>query len=70
MVSVKEQYETFPYPERDPEDEKTRLITGSPSHPLEMDHRIGDLADGCHEGLLACGCRTRVDRHYSVTAWC
>uniref|UniRef100_UPI0035149617 class I SAM-dependent methyltransferase n=1 Tax=Salipiger bermudensis TaxID=344736 RepID=UPI0035149617 len=38
MVSVKEQYEAFPYPERDPEDEKTRLITGSPSHPLEMDH--------------------------------
>ncbi|MGR3376617.1 class I SAM-dependent methyltransferase [Salipiger abyssi] len=38
MVTVKEQYEAFPYPERDPEDEKTRLITGSPSHPLEMDH--------------------------------
>ncbi|APX21984.1 methyltransferase family protein [Salipiger profundus] len=38
MVTVKEQYEAYPYPERDPQDEKSRLITGSPSHPLEMDH--------------------------------
>ncbi|NDV48436.1 MULTISPECIES: bifunctional 2-polyprenyl-6-hydroxyphenol methylase/3-demethylubiquinol 3-O-methyltransferase UbiG [unclassified Salipiger] len=38
MVTVKEQYESYPYPERDPKDETTRLITGSPSHPLEMDH--------------------------------
>lgn len=36
--AVKSQYEAFPYPERDPRDEKKRLITGSPSHPLEMDH--------------------------------
>ncbi len=38
MVSVSEQYEAYPYPERDPDDEAKRLITGSPSHPLEMDH--------------------------------
>lgn len=38
MVSVKEQYEAYPYPERNPKDEAKRLITGSPSHPLEMDH--------------------------------
>ena len=38
MVTVKQQYEAFPYPERDPEDERSRLIAGSPSHPLEMDH--------------------------------
>ena len=38
MVSVKDQYEAFPYPERDPEDERTRLITGSPSDPREIDH--------------------------------
>ena len=38
MVTVKEQYETYPYPERAPEDERRRLITGSPSHPVEMDH--------------------------------
>ncbi|MBT54053.1 MAG: methyltransferase [Mameliella sp.] len=40
MVSVKEQYESYPYPERDPADEKKRLITGSPSHPLEIDHYL------------------------------
>lgn len=38
MVSVQEQYEAYPYPERDPADEARRLITGSPSHPLEIDH--------------------------------
>lgn len=38
MVTVKEQYESYPYPHRDPEDEKKRLITGSPSHPFEIDH--------------------------------
>jgi len=35
---VSEQYESFPYPERDPADEAKRLVTGSPSHPLEIDH--------------------------------
>jgi SAM-dependent methyltransferase len=39
-MSVQEQYEAYPYPERDPRDEKKRLITGSPSHPLEMDHML------------------------------
>lgn len=38
MNRVADQYEAFPYPERDPADEAKRLITGSPSHPLEMDH--------------------------------
>ena len=38
MRNVREQYEAYPYPERDPQDEKKRLITGSPSHPLEVDH--------------------------------
>lgn len=38
MVSVTEQYEAYPYPYRDPEEEKTRLITGSPSDPVEIDH--------------------------------
>jgi len=28
---VRDQYETLPYPERDPADEVRRLITGSPS---------------------------------------
>ncbi|MBF9050048.1 methyltransferase [Roseobacter sp. HKCCD9010] len=38
MTDVTEQYEAYPYPARDPAEEKTRLITGSPSHPLEIDH--------------------------------
>jgi SAM-dependent methyltransferase len=40
MSRVKDQYEAYPYPERDPRDEKKRLITGSPSHPLELDHFV------------------------------
>ena len=40
MSDVKTQYEAYPYPERDPGDEAKRLITGSPSHPLEIDHFI------------------------------
>ncbi len=35
---VAAQYEVFPYPERDPKDERKRLIVGSPSDPLEIDH--------------------------------
>ncbi len=38
MSKIEDQYDAYPYPERDPRDEKTRLITGSPSHPLEIDH--------------------------------
>ncbi|WP_299851738.1 bifunctional 2-polyprenyl-6-hydroxyphenol methylase/3-demethylubiquinol 3-O-methyltransferase UbiG [uncultured Roseovarius sp.] len=40
MNQVKDQYEAYPYPERDPKDEATRLISGSPSHPLEIDHYL------------------------------
>jgi hypothetical protein len=36
--SVKRQYEAYPYPARDPRDEKKRLITGSPSHLTELTH--------------------------------
>jgi SAM-dependent methyltransferase len=35
---VRRQYEAFPYPARDPRDEARRLIEGSPSHPVEIDH--------------------------------
>ncbi|MCQ0093894.1 bifunctional 2-polyprenyl-6-hydroxyphenol methylase/3-demethylubiquinol 3-O-methyltransferase UbiG [Roseovarius sp. M141] len=38
MSQVKIQYEAYPYPHRDPADEARRLVTGSPSHPLEIDH--------------------------------
>ena len=40
MDPVKRQYETYPYPERDPADEAHRLIEGSPSHPVEIDHYL------------------------------
>ncbi len=38
MSDVKDQYEAYPYPQRDPRDEAKRLITGSPSDPREIDH--------------------------------
>jgi SAM-dependent methyltransferase len=34
------QYEAYPYPLRDPRDEAKRLVVGSPSHLLEIDHWI------------------------------
>ena len=40
MSAITEQYEAFPYPARDPADDKKRLIVGSPSHPLEVDHFV------------------------------
>lgn len=35
-----EQYETYPYPRRDPRDEAKRLVVGSPGHLLEVDHWV------------------------------
>lgn len=37
---VREQYETLPYPPRDPRDEAKRLIVGSPSHLAELTHFV------------------------------
>ena len=37
---VQRQYEQFPYPNRDPRDEATRLVTGSPSHLAEIRHYL------------------------------
>ena len=37
---VRAQYEEHPYPHRDPSDEQHRLIAGSPSHLLEINHYI------------------------------
>ncbi len=34
------QYEAYPYPARDPRDEAKRLVVGSPSHLLEVDHWV------------------------------
>ncbi|MSO89476.1 MAG: class I SAM-dependent methyltransferase [Rhodospirillaceae bacterium] len=38
--AVAEQYEAYPYPPRDPRDEKKRLIAGSPSHLAEINHYV------------------------------
>ena len=38
--TVTAQYEAYPYPARDPKDEAKRLIVGSPSHPVEIDHHL------------------------------
>src|SRR5437868_9120673 len=37
---VRAQYEELPYPSRDPRDEAVRLITGTPSHILEINHYL------------------------------
>ncbi len=34
------QYESYPYPQRDPRDEAKRLIAGSPGHLYEVDHWV------------------------------
>jgi SAM-dependent methyltransferase len=34
------QYEAYPYPQRNPQDEKTRLVDGSPSNLKEVDHYV------------------------------
>ncbi|MBV1834245.1 class I SAM-dependent methyltransferase [Komagataeibacter pomaceti] len=34
------QYEAYPYPERDPREEKKRLLIGSPSHLREIDYWV------------------------------
>lgn len=39
-AAVRAQYEALPYPARDPRDEAKRLVTGSPSHILEIDHYL------------------------------
>ena len=37
---MRRQYERYPYPPRDPADEAKRLITGSPSHLVELNHYL------------------------------
>ena len=37
-AAVQAQYEALPYPARDPRDEAKRLIVGSPSQTIEIDH--------------------------------
>lgn len=37
---LRDQYEHYPYPPRDPADEAHRLVSGSPSHIAEIEHHI------------------------------
>ncbi len=40
LDDVRAHYEALPYPARDPRDEAIRLITGTPSHLLEVNHYL------------------------------
>jgi SAM-dependent methyltransferase len=40
LDNVRAQYEALPYPPRDPRDEAIRLVTGTPSHVLEVNHYL------------------------------
>lgn len=53
---VAAQYEALPYPRRDPADERKRLIVGSPSHLLEIEHFVfGGRRAGPLRALVAGG---------------
>ena len=81
MSDVKTQYEAYPYPERDPKDEAKRLITGSPSIPLEIDHfifggqrdwskplRVLVAGGGTGDGLIQLAqMMTQAGRPYEIT---
>lgn len=81
MSDVQAQYEAYPYPERDPRDEKKRLITGSPSHPWEIDHflfagkrdwaqplRVLCAGGGTGDGLIQLATiMTAMKRPYEIT---
>lgn len=56
-TKVKAQYEAYPYPARNPQDEKKRLITGSPSAIAQIRHYIfsGRLPQGKLRFLAAGG---------------
>ena len=47
------QYESFPYPARDPRDERKRLVVGSPSHLREIDHWVFGAARPADRPLRA-----------------
>lgn len=55
--AVRDQYAAYPYPARDPRDERTRLITGSPSRLAEIEHYVfgGRLPRGRPLRVLVAG---------------
>ncbi|WP_215761585.1 bifunctional 2-polyprenyl-6-hydroxyphenol methylase/3-demethylubiquinol 3-O-methyltransferase UbiG [Acetobacter sp. P1H12_c] len=54
------QYEAYPYPERNPQDEATRLLIGSPSHLREIDYWVFGARRPRNQPLraLIAGCGT------------
>jgi SAM-dependent methyltransferase len=52
-AKLAEQYETYPYPRRDPRDEAKRLIIGSPGHLREIDHWVFGARRSASEPLHA-----------------
>lgn len=54
------QYEAYPYPERDPQDETRRLLIGSPSHLREIDYWVFGAQRSRSQALhvLVAGCGT------------
>ena len=48
-----DQYEAYPYPQRDPRDEAKRLIIGSPSHLREIDYWVFQAARPASQPLRA-----------------
>ena len=48
-----DQYEAYPYPQRDPRDEAKRLVIGSPSHLREIDHWVFQAARPASQPLRA-----------------
>src|SRR5437763_1539823 len=60
LDNVRAQYEALPYPPRDPRDEAIRLVTGTPSHILEINHYLfsGRLNFNRPFRALAAGGRT------------
>ncbi|WP_230975421.1 class I SAM-dependent methyltransferase [Acetobacter garciniae] len=59
-TSLAAQYEAYPYPERDPQDETRRLLIGSPSHLREIDYWIFGAQRPASQSLraLVAGCGT------------
>ncbi|MDI2091021.1 class I SAM-dependent methyltransferase [Commensalibacter oyaizuii] len=59
-ISLSQQYEAYPYPERNPQDEKKRLFIGSPSHLNEIDYWVfgGKRSSEQPLRVLVAGCGT------------
>lgn len=59
-IGLAQQYEAYPYPERNPQDEKKRLLIGSPSHLNEIEYWVfgGRRSHTLALRVLVAGCGT------------